>query len=73
MVNPKDQRIKIHQDPDWVNLKRYGNSLETLLVKFSDGVPDKIICNALMIDESTLQDIWETIVNKLKHILKVKG
>lgn len=60
---------RINQDPDFVYLKRCDFSLEKLLERFPDGVPDRTVAQALMITTEDVERIYESIVARLKDRL----
>lgn len=66
----------IYSDEDFVNFKRYDNSLAKLLErypveKYPDGCPDRIVALALMIDEEDVRSAWEDVVVKLRFAMGV--
>lgn len=60
----------INEAPDFVCLKRFGYSLKKLLMRYPEGVPDKLIAQALMVPEEYLPELWNDIINRLKKQLK---
>ena len=62
---------KILNDTDFINLKRYGYSLAKLMVRYPDGAPDHVIADALLIDESEIDELYRDIVKKLQDHLGV--
>ncbi len=58
---------RINEDPDFVLLKRFDYSIVKLLARYPDGVPnDKIIAQALLITEEDVENLYGTIVEKLR-------
>lgn len=70
--NDTDARARLQWDSDFVNLRRYGYSLKKTLEENPEGVSDRVIAQALMLeDESQVQTLWESAVEKLRHALGV--
>lgn len=61
----------INDSKDFVCLKRFDYSLKKLLLRYPDGVPDKIISQALMIPEEYVPQLWDDIIARLR--VKVKS
>lgn len=61
----------IRTDPDFVNLKRFNHSLTSLMERYPGGVPDQMIADAMMVDLSTVERVYDNIVQKLKKIMSV--
>lgn len=66
-----EARERIVSDPDFIFLKRFDFSLKNLVEKHPGGVSDRVIAAALMVTEDDVQDIYESIIIKLRDILKV--
>lgn len=58
---------KIYVDPDWVELRRFDNSLKKVLKRYPDGAPDRLIAQALGITEQEVQEQYDQIVEKLRR------
>lgn len=72
MAFPTEEVIRrIHEEEDFVNLKRFEYSLAKVQERYPNGAPDKTIANALLLNEEDVQIIYEGIVNKLKVLLGV--
>ncbi len=56
----------VHEDPDFVNSKRFGYSLARVLERYPDGAPPHLIATLLMIPEDEISDRYDQIVNKLR-------
>lgn len=61
----------IQNDPDWINLKRFGNSLNKLLDRYPEGCPSHVIAGGMMIDESEVDVVYAQIVVKLRRLMGV--
>jgi hypothetical protein len=75
MPNEAEQKIKIDSDPDFIALKRFDYSLNSLLRRYPDGVPDdeggnKMIAKALMMSEDEVRETYENIIIKLRQDLR---
>lgn len=68
----EDFRKRLDTDPDFVNLPRFDNSLKKLLAKHPDGVSDKTIAQALMIDEDDVESTYKSIILKLRRAVKAQ-
>lgn len=66
-----EARERIANDPDFIFLKRFDFSLKNLVEKHPAGVSDRVIAAALMVTEDDVADIYESIITKLRDILKV--
>jgi hypothetical protein len=67
-----EARELISTDPDYIYLKRFEFSLAKLVEKHPAGVPDRVIAAALLITEDDVQDIYESIILKLREIMKIE-
>ena len=66
-----EARLKIVHDPSFVYLKRFDFNLDKLMDRYPEGVPNRIIADALMITEDDVEEIYVRIVEKLREIMKV--
>ena len=71
MTTEEAQR-QLHSNPDFVNLKRYGYSLEAVAAQFPQGCPDKVIAQAMLITEDDVPAMKEAVMLKLRAAMKVK-
>jgi len=69
----KDTKNKIILDPNYINIKRFGFSIDTLLQRYPDGAPNKIVASALMMTEEEVEEFYEGVVEKLRSIMGVKN
>lgn len=70
-MNSIEAKKRINEDPDFVNLKRFNYSLAQLLERYPEGCPDRVIAAALMIPETEVEEIYDTVVTKLRMIMGV--
>ena len=66
MTTEEVQR-RIREDRDFVYLKRYDYSLKKLMERYPEGVPDRIIANALMVSEEDVVAIYDDVVAQLRE------
>lgn len=60
---------QIHQDPDYVALKRFDYSLAKTLERYPEGCPPHILANALALTEAEVEAEYQRIVAKLKELV----
>jgi hypothetical protein len=70
-VSPSEAKKLLLTDPDFVYLKKYDFSLKKVLQKYPDGAPDRVIAQALMISEEEVQDLYESIIDKIRQSMRV--
>lgn len=68
----QEAKLRISDEDDFILLKRFDYSLKNLLNRHPSGVPDRVIAAALMITEDDVEDIYQDIVLKLRHTMKVE-
>jgi hypothetical protein len=71
-------RQRVDQDPDFINLKRFGYSLEKLLERYPEdkhpeGCPRRIVAAALDMTEAEVAKLEEAIIVKLRRAMKAGG
>ncbi len=66
MINPEEIKILIDTDVDFIAIRRFDFSLKKLLERYPDGVPTRIICTALQMDETQVEDMYQELLAKLK-------
>lgn len=64
-------RTRIMSEPDFVNLKRFDYSLKKLMEKYPDGVTRKVEAQALLMTEEEAEELYQTVVQKLRTMMKV--
>jgi len=67
-----EARELISSDPNFIFLKRFDFSLANLVEKHPNGVSDRVVAAALMLTEEDVQDIYDSIILKLREILKIE-
>lgn len=70
-MTTEQMRKRINTDPDFVALKRFDFSLEKVIEKHPNGVPNKLIAAALLMTEEEVEDLYEKVVAKLRVHLGV--
>ena len=68
-----DPRTRISTDPDYIYLPRFDFSVEKLLDRYPDGVPEKLIAQGLLMTEEEVQALYEQTIQKLQASLGVGG
>ncbi len=64
-------RERILHDIDFVYLKRFDYSLKNLVARHPEGVPNRVIAAALMMTEEDVEDLYQTIIEKLRQTMKI--
>ena len=62
----------LQTNPDYICLKRYGNSVERLLKRYPEGCPSHIIADALSMTEDEVEQKYQQIVLDLKGKMGVQ-
>lgn len=75
MTSVESQR-RVETDPDFVAIKRFDYSLKKLMAKYPpekypEGVPTKIIAQALMMTEDEVEELYQSIILKLRGVMQV--
>lgn len=75
-MTTQEAQALVETDPDFVAIKRFDYSLKKLMAKYPpdkhpDGVPTKIVAQALMITEDEVEELYESVILKLRQALKV--
>jgi hypothetical protein len=65
-------RAKIANEENFIAIKRFNYSLERMLERYPDGVPDRIIAQALLIKEEDVEELYQKIILKLKKGMKIE-
>ncbi len=69
-MNSEEVRILIENDNDFINIRRFDYSMNKLLERYPDGVPMRIICAALQMDEQEVEKLFQEVLAKLKTKLE---
>lgn len=64
-----ETQAKLRNDPDFILIKRFNNSLAKLLDRYPEGAPDRIIAQALGITEEEVVAMYDKIVVKLRGMM----
>lgn len=68
----KELKLRILNEPEFVNLKRYDYSLLKLLERYQDStIPDRVIAQALGLSEQELAETYARLVAKLRATMGV--
>lgn len=68
---PEEKIKKINEDPNWVNAKRYNYDLKTMISRFPEGCPDRVIANVLGLSDEELQSKYLEALVKLRKSMGV--
>lgn len=59
----------VQEQPDYIALRRFNNSLTKLLKRYPDGCPNHVIAAALAMTEEEVEKIYNGVIEKLKKEL----
>jgi len=62
----EDKLRRVREEPDFVNLRKHGYSLEAVCKAYPSGVPSAIRARALMMTEEEAEDLYQQVVVKLR-------
>jgi uncharacterized membrane protein YheB (UPF0754 family) len=62
----QDVKKMLEEVPDYIAIKRYGNSLTALQKRYPDNVPSHIVALALEMTEDQVEERYQQIVSCLK-------
>jgi hypothetical protein len=57
---------KLKKDPDFVVAPRFGNSLQRLVERFPEGVPDDVCAKALNLTTEEVEQLYQKTVRDLR-------
>lgn len=57
---------KLKKDPDFVVAPRFGNSLQRLVDRFPEGVPDDVCAKALNLTVEEIEQLYQKTVRDLR-------
>lgn len=63
----KEEMIRIVRDLDYIHSPKHANSLQRFMNHYPDGAPDSVICKALGMSQSELDDAYKSAINKLRE------
>jgi len=69
MSEERALKERIENEEDFINYPRYKNSLKVLVDKNPDGVDNKKISKALMIDEEEVEKALSSAIAKISKIV----
>lgn len=71
-MNPLDVDVlsKLLKDPDYILTRRFENSVEKLVERYPDGAPDRVIAQALGVEEEEVEPMYQEIINKLRGLVE---
>jgi hypothetical protein len=62
----QDVKQMLEEIPDYIAIKRYGNSLTALQKRYPDAIPSHIVALALELTEEAVEERYQQIVSCLK-------
>jgi hypothetical protein len=62
----------LEQDPDYIAIKRYGNSLAALEKRYLDSIPTRIIAAALEMTEEQVEEEYQKIISCIRSNMGVR-
>ena len=71
-MNINEIQSRIETDPDFVNVKRFDYSLAKLLERYEDGVPNKVIAQALCMTEEEAEELFQATLDKVRQMMKIE-
>ncbi len=71
-MNTDDMRRKLLTDRNFIALKRFDFSVEKVIEKYPNGVPDKLIAAALLMSEEEVEELYQKVVVKLRRRMDVE-
>jgi len=72
VLSTTEVRRRITDDLDFVHLKRFDYSLNKLVERYPEGCPTRLISQALMITEDDVDELYQTVVAKLRTAMGVE-
>lgn len=61
---------RLQTEEDFVFAPRYKNSVTELLRRYPDGVPDRIVAQALQIHPEEVSEAFERVVEKIRRAIR---
>lgn len=62
----------VHEDPEFVAIRRFGYSMANLMERYPEGCPDHVIAQALLITEMEVSGAYQGLVLKLRGLMSVE-
>lgn len=72
MANDVDNE-RILTDPEYVAVRRYGYSTNSVVARYPDGAPNHVIGAALDMEEGEVDEEYQRIIDKLKVLIGVNN
>lgn len=66
-MTQEQMRNLIDNDSDWIAVKRFDFSLRKLLDRYPDGVPNRVIAQALQMSEENIEEMYQKLLVKLRN------
>ncbi len=68
-----DVKQKLIDDPDFVFLRRFDYSMKKVLERYPDGLPEKLISQALMLSEEEVEALYQETLSFFRKEMKVEA
>lgn len=68
-MTKENVKMKILEDPNYIALKRFDYSLSKLIDRYPNGVPNKVIGQALQLSEEEVEKLYQELLTKLREKL----
>ena len=68
----QDVKQMLEEVPDYIAIKRYGNSLTALQKRYPDNIPSHIVALALELTEEAVEQRYQEIVTDLRTQMGIK-
>lgn len=65
----EERDIRLEVDRDFILSKRYNNSLHLIIKDNPNGIPDRIICRVLQIQQEDLEKIYNRAILSMRDKL----
>lgn len=70
-MNNEEKKRKILEEEDFIDYPKFKNSIKKLIEKNPDGVDNETIAKSLGIEESEVEALYQSAVEKLQKTLGV--
>ena len=71
-LSKEEIKFRVENDADFIAIKRFEYSIEKLMERYPDGVPQRIIAQALATTEQNVEKLYQRAIGKLRQAMKVE-
>ncbi len=71
MTEDEEFQLRLLSDEDFIDLKRFNYSIREALVRYPEGLPDRLIAQGLHITEEQVAEDYRQVVLKLRSLMLV--